>query len=172
MWLSSDITLTISREQKIKALIEMDALTGARSRRSLLKDLRRAFKQKDSASLTYSLLYAEVRDYPIYKRDYGLVHSESLLKQLSEFLQQHLCPPNKLYRFEGSDFVALLPNTGYKEACSMAKKITEKLITTEMEIGQNALVIPIDIGVSQSRADIDTRPLDVLYRASSNIGKS
>ncbi|MGR5285198.1 diguanylate cyclase domain-containing protein [Vibrio maritimus] len=171
MWLSSDITLTISREQKIKALIEMDALTGARSRRSLLKYLRHAYRNKVVSSSPYSLLYIEVRDYPTYKKDYGLVSSENLLKLLSDFFQQHLSPLSKLYRFEGSDFVAILPNTGYEVACSVAKKLTEKLINTEIEVGHHALTIPIDVGVAESHSLSASRPLDVLYRANENVGK-
>ncbi|GMQ49225.1 sensor domain-containing diguanylate cyclase [Vibrio sp. 10N] len=171
MWLSSDITLAISREQKIKALIEMDALTGARSRRALLKSLRRAFKNKEVSSPPYCLLYIEVRDYSAYKKDYGLVSSENLLKQLSVFFRRHLRPSDKLYRFEGSDFVAILPNTVYGGACNLAKHLTEKLINTSIEIGHHTLTIPIDVGVAESHTNSTTRPLDVLYRANENVGK-
>lgn len=169
MWLSNDITMTISREQKIKSLIELDALTGARSRRSLLKYLRRAFKDQDASS--YSLLYIEVRDYLTYKRDYGLVSSENLLKQLGDFFQQHISSPNRLYRFEGSDFVAILPSTDFAEACQVAKNLTESLINTELEIGQHALTIPIDVGVAENHITPTSRPLDALYRANENVGK-
>ncbi|WP_345980125.1 diguanylate cyclase [Sulfurimonas sp. HSL3-2] len=109
---------------------------------------------------------------------FGHAEGDKVIKRLVEALVEHTRHSDIIARFGGEEFVVLLPNTGVKNALSLAQKIRKNVEALEVVSDTKELIkFTISIGVAEISFDDNNiessikRSDDALYKAK-NSGRN
>lgn len=89
---------------------------------------------------------------------YGAATGDRVLWGLARVLDEEIRGEDRLARFAGQRFVALLPDTGPHSAAALAERLRQRIEACTFQIGELKLNVTVTCGVteSQSKDDIST----------------
>lgn len=142
---------------KMRDLSVMDGETGVYNSRFLFRSLEKEIKRAKRYESTLSVVFIDL-DYFKYVNDgYGHLAGSNLLQEVGEVLVTHLRDVDIVTRYEADEFVAILPETGKKEAVLTAQRIREAINGHEFRPGKNlSLTITASYGVASYPDDGQT----------------
>lgn len=143
-----------------------DSLTGVLTRRAFLDACEQELERDRRKNRVSSLLIMDLDHFKAINDSYGHQAGDRVLVDLVGRIGGLLRRPDKLSRFGGEEFVALLPETGIDEALVVAERIRAAV---EQAGAQPGCTVSIGVAASvQGEGAIDTilgRADAALYRA-------
>ena len=159
---------------EMRALAQVDGLTGLANRRTYQEAVDRLLTQARQTGQSLSLLVFDVDHFKKYNDVHGHQAGDDVLRWVARLLRSGVRKTEVVGRYGGEEFVVVLPDTTYEQAMVIAKKLVAKVRTesAQGELGP----ITVCAGVANSpRGSIASEKLFeqadlALYRAK-NAGR-
>lgn len=117
-------------QQQLYDLSIVDPLTGAFNRRHLLERVGEMVAQHDRYGHPVSLIMIDVDHFKSINDELGHGAGDKVLVGMVRKIQERLRKGEALFRTGGEEFVVLLPNTGIRDAATLAESL-RKLVEAE-----------------------------------------
>lgn len=141
------ISLTLNRHfddehQRLFKISIMDQLTKVYNRRYLFQQLDEVHYVASKTGMPFSLVMIDINHFKQVNDTYGHSVGDEVLIQLGSILISSCRRQDVPARFGGDEFILLLQDTAYAEACHVAERITaafqpiaEKYADTKVSLG-------------------------------------
>ena len=140
----------IKRNKRISKEAMYDELTGILNRRGI--DIK--VKEMEDKG---SILFFDIDHFKMVNDTYGHEFGDYVLKEIGEILKNYFRKSDVVGRWGGEEFIAILPNTEYKDALIVAEKLRQ-IIEKHNFKGKK---ITVSIGISEYKGNL----LDNLKKA-------
>ena len=147
-----------------------DGLTNLSNRKQLDATLQEEIPRARRHQRELAVLMLDIDHFKKINDTYGHLAGDSVLRGLASILQKRLRPNDRLGRYGGEEFCAILPETGLASAAKIGEELRalveahafvadDKRISVTVSIGAGAL------GDEMSMADLYRRADEMLYQA-------
>lgn len=173
--IARDITERKKAEQLLLHLSTIDDLTGLANRRAFDSFLDEEWRRALRAGYMISLMMIDVDFFKRYNDTYGHLKGDACLKLVAEVLEGVARRPgDKVARFGGEEFVAILPMSDREHAISAAEKIRAeiellKILHVKSKVNN---YVTVSIGVVTETPRQDESPSDLIRRADEALYKA
>ncbi|MDA3951883.1 MAG: diguanylate cyclase [Spirochaeta sp.] len=144
-----DVTRQKSFEHELRYLAEMDMLTNIPNRRKVADELDRELSRAQRHGHALAVLLIDVDHFKQVNDDLGHESGDAALRGIAATLQASLRPSDRVGRWGGEEFVALLPETGREGALIAAERIRRAVEEAHIVPGR---VVTVSIGFSAMEA--------------------
>lgn len=136
-------------EQRLNAenRAETDPLTGARNRHFLDRVLEIEIPRVRRYKSPISLLMIDLCDFKRTNDTYGHVFGDHILRETAKLIQSNVRQPDVVVRYGGDEFVVLMANTNYEQACLVQDRIEKAFIERNRTQDDPKMMIDISIGL-------------------------
>lgn len=171
VWTARNITRRHQLEAQLLRLSEIDELTGAYTRRRLMKELDLKFREFRRYAEPTALMMVDIDHFKQVNDEFGHVAGDQILQSTVHTCMQQLREVDLFSRFGGEEFVVLCPHTGEQEAREMAERLRQTVMQNAISLSGRKIHVTISIGVSlireadQSFESVIKRIDDALYAA-------
>jgi diguanylate cyclase (GGDEF)-like protein len=142
--------------EQLQKISRSDVLTGLYNRRHFHDYLANAWQRAEISKEPVAVLMMDVDHFKPFNDHYGHQAGDECLKQVAMALEDNLRRPGDMVaRYGGEEFVAVLPNTGPREALQAAARVrrgVEQLMMRH-EYSDAARVVTISIGIGVGSSD-------------------
>lgn len=142
--------------KKLKSIASTDHLTGLVNRRSMINIIEKSILNYKKNDKPFSLIIADIDDFKRINDLYGHNRGDRVLKAISNLLKNNLRKNDTIARWGGEEFLILLTDTSYKEACTVATKLKESLSNFQHNYLDETENLSMTFGISQFKGDLDT----------------
>ncbi len=172
--------MTRVRRQRAEAransqLARIDALTGLQNRRALEEALASQVSHHRRHVRPLSLLVADLDDFKSINDTYGHQAGDDLLRKVAQSLTAALRLSDPCFRWGGDEFVAVLPEAGYGEACDIAARVRETVALSCRTPDGRPIAITVgaaQLGPGQTADDLLQRADTELYAHKARRGNT
>jgi diguanylate cyclase (GGDEF)-like protein/putative nucleotidyltransferase with HDIG domain len=106
--------------EEIKALGEIDSLSGLHNRRRVLEQLELEVARARRYEGTFSILIADIDNFKLFNETYGQPAGDEIIKRVSGILHHRNRTSDFVGRFGGDEFILILPATYRAGAATVA----------------------------------------------------
>lgn len=160
--ISSDITEVIRLKERFKMLSITDHLTGLSNRRYFQERGKVEFQRSKRYKQPLSLMMLDIDHFKKVNDGYGHAAGDEVLVRLAGILAEDLREVDLLGRLGGEEFGVLLPNTGVREAFTLAERIRKAVAEKTVEIADGAIRLSFTISIGVAEMTDDMASLDQL----------
>lgn len=171
------IELMKSELEQLRALIQIDQMTGAFNRRGLDELFNREAARADRHAQSLCVVLVDLDNFKQINDRYGHQFGDEVLIKLVSVAKDTLRPSDIVARFGGEEFVILLPDIEIDEAVSVIHRLQKNLSLCNMT-PQTSEILPITFsaGVAlrsfgEHQKSVVSRADEALYQAK-NTGKN
>ncbi len=139
-------------DKSLQILSIEDPLTGLPNRRAMAIDLRHCDAILRRTSRPYAVSIIAVDHLKAYNDEYGHMAGDEALKHVATRLHNNMRGTDKAYRYEGADFLFLMPDTNSYGAIIASERLRNIISTSNFEnykspVGKLTVSIGIAINV-------------------------
>ena len=135
-------------KKMFKLLSETDDLTGLENLRSFNQSLETEIKTATRYNRVLSVLMIDADGLKAINDNHGHEAGNTLIKTVASSVQSCLRETDKLARFGGDEFVALLPETGSEAALEVAERIRLAVENTSADEKGTMIRATVSIGIA------------------------
>jgi diguanylate cyclase (GGDEF)-like protein len=142
----------------MQVLADTDALTGLLNRRAFLPLAGDAMSYFKRYRRTICILMIDIDHFKRVNDLYGHASGDVVIRQVGRIISEAIRTTDKVARFGGEEFVALLRETDLKGAAIFADRIRQTVANTVFEPEGQCLRATISIGMAEAEftdGDID-----------------
>lgn len=156
-----------SMQDELRALANVDALTGLPNRRCFDDRLQSEWRRLTRSYGLMAIAVIDVDHFKLYNDAKGHLAGDACLRRIAEVMQSCVRRDGDfLARYGGEEFAVLTPVIDQQDAMRFAEKIRRAVEMAKMEHAEAELgVVTISIGVAVERAANETDPVTVVKRA-------
>ncbi|MCH4889307.1 sensor domain-containing diguanylate cyclase [Acidaminobacter sp. JC074] len=141
-----DISLQKEMERKLEKISMIDELTQVGNRRALFKELSNTIEYCRYNHKPLSVAILDIDNFKDYNDSYGHVKGDECLSKIAGIIRDELKRPcDKVYRYGGEEFVAVLSDTGTDGAYVVTEKLRKKIYDEQIQHGST--YVSVSIGV-------------------------
>jgi diguanylate cyclase (GGDEF)-like protein/PAS domain S-box-containing protein len=133
--------------QQLTAQAHQDPLTGLMNRQGLQQALEQEHA-RPRGSGGFSLLLLDLDRFKVVNDNYGHATGDRALARMAEHLTGFFGPEDRLGRWGGEEFLAILPGTGPENANRLAERIRMDIESRPMEAGDHQFFVSASFGVA------------------------
>lgn len=139
-----------------------DGLTNLCNRQQLDTLLHEEIARAQRQGRELSLLMTDIDYFKKVNDSYGHLAGDSVLRGVASILQKRLRPTDRLGRYGGEEFCALLPDTALRDAVTIAEELRSTIEGRLFAAEDRQVQVTISIGAASWQQGISR---DELYRA-------
>jgi two-component system cell cycle response regulator len=140
----------IEKNILLEKLAITDSLTGLFNRGHVFSRLKAEVLRSARYKEMISFLMIDIDSFKQINDNYGHLAGDSVLKIVSNNIQNSVRDIDIVGRYGGEEFVVVCPNTDSQGALIVAERIREKTYTTEFEFKSTKIDVSVSIGLSSS----------------------
>jgi diguanylate cyclase (GGDEF)-like protein/PAS domain S-box-containing protein len=125
--IAEDITAQRASEDHLRHLAETDALTGLANYRRLSETLESEIKRSERTARAFALLVFDLDGMKQINDTHGHLAGNRALCRLADIFRFSCRSIDTAARYGGDEFAIILPETGFKEANAVGRRICERL---------------------------------------------
>jgi diguanylate cyclase (GGDEF)-like protein len=125
-----------------------DALTGAFNRRYLMEQVPTEIDRSSRYDHRLAILMCDVDHFKKINDTYGHQAGDEVLKRVVGLLKQKIRTVDWVSRYGGEEFVIVLPETGYSNACKVAETLRDSLSQLQIDFEGKTLNVTASFGVT------------------------
>jgi len=156
---------------QLQRLARRDGLTGMLNRRAMLELLDRQMRQRRRADDAFSVLMIDIDEFKSVNDRHGHEAGDRALTHVARLMTQALRAEDRIGRFGGEEFLALLPSCDLARALLQAERLRLAVHDAPLPIEAGLLRLSVSIGVAQWAGSVEdasrllVRADAALYRA-------
>lgn len=127
--------------------VDHDPDTGLLSRQFFHRQLASFHKQAAAGTGIATLLYLGLDSYPLLRAKQGLAVTESVIKDMAQFITDHCEDGHPLSRYHDDAFCLLLTDTGADKAEEFARKLCKSVEGHIIEVDGQSIQCTLSIGL-------------------------
>lgn len=166
-------------EQKLKELLNTDALTGLSNRRSVVGGLYKEVERARRYKRPFCCIMIDIDHFKKINDTYGHQAGDEVLRVIGKIMKSIFRNSDLTGRYGGEEFIVLLPETDIEGAMAAAEKIraeveNAEIVIAEKEVirmtssfGVSCLCEDDDMPLEKKAADLVGRADKALYKAKS-----
>jgi len=159
--------------KKLKSDVAIDPLTGCYNRREFNSQMDIQFANASRYTKELSVIMFDIDHFKTVNDTYGHQAGDSVLKKLSDLVNQEIRKGDILSRYGGEEFFLILPETSKSDAIELAERLRQKIETTGIKSGSQTIHVTSSFGVAARQDHISWNHLvkeadDMLYKAKDN----
>lgn len=164
-------------EEKLRALVSLDGLTGIPNRRRFDEYLSQEWRRALRSNMPLSMIMIDIDHFKLYNDHYGHQAGDSCLKTVASLVEKTLHrPADTVARYGGEEFACILPDTSLRGAILVAQAIRNAIAEAAIEhlFSPVAPHLTISMGISTLHPTLESDSGDLialadqrLYRAKS-----
>ena len=139
-----------------------DGLTNLSNRKQLDTCLAEEIARAERYGRELSVLLTDVDHFKRINDTYGHLVGDSVLRGIAAVLQERLRPTDRIGRYGGEEFCAILPDTALREAATVAEHLRACVQARTLTADEHQVRVTISIGVADWHPGLS---LDALYGA-------
>lgn len=146
----------------IRAESLTDPLTGLGNRKYFDRSIERAVEQALASGEPLSLLMFDIDHFKSFNNSYGHLTGDQVLRLVALSLKQTIKGQDITARYGGEEFAVVLPDTGLRQALTVADHIRRAVMAKELKkksTGEILGRVTISVGVSILKSGDDTDSL-------------
>ena len=141
----------VNANETLKTLALQDSLLGIGNRRAMEVDVHFTHANAVRYARLYCCALIDVDLFKVYNDCYGHQAGDDILRQVSDSIKSSLRCSDRLYRYGGEEFLALMPETTLFEAVQAIYRVTENLERLQLPHKKSPHgVISISVGIACS----------------------
>jgi diguanylate cyclase (GGDEF)-like protein len=169
--LKQELDKAIQHSKELEKKLERDQLTGAYNRRAYDRRVEEEMERFLRYGTMFSLLMMDADKFKLINDNYGHAVGDKCLQELIKRILPLLRKNDMLARYEGEEFVIILPETDSAGAKTAAEKIRKTIERIGFLYKSKKIKVTVSIGVSQSRKG-DKDHLQILERVDIAVYKA
>jgi len=160
------------RDQAVRAA-EEDALTGLRNRRALEADMIALANAARARGTALAALFIDLDRLKAINDAYGHAAGDRCLQAVAERIAAELRESDRLGRWGGDEFIALLPGANRVDATRIGERVRARVATDPITNASGTIPLSVSIGIAMvddsddSGRDLIARADKALYEAKS-----
>ncbi|MCP3672608.1 MAG: EAL domain-containing protein [Gammaproteobacteria bacterium] len=143
-----DQSLDTELEEKIQLLATQDTQTKLFNRRYLMDKLSHVTSDKEIAHSNYSLHYIQIDNFQKIRSAFGVISSDTLIKETANILKEAVDQHDLLSRFGDHTFVILSKKSKQLEAEPLAEHIRSLIESHTFQLKDDSIQPTCSIGIS------------------------
>ena len=143
------------------AQVAKDPLTQVANRAEFDRMLNNFVAAHQESNLPCSLIMSDIDQFKSINDTYGHLTGDSVLRGLASILQKRLRPNDKLGRYGGEEFCAILPETNIESAARIAEELRALVAAHTFAADGKELRVTISIGAAELGG---ATHMDALYK--------
>jgi len=143
------------RADNLGQLAITDALTSILNRRGITMALLDAMAQAERYNTPLSLAMADIDHFKQINDKFGHKVGDEVLILAAEAMTEVLRMPDKIGRYGGEEFLAVLPHTTLAQGRKLAERLRARVEKIRRAVGSKTLSPTISVGVTQFRKGED-----------------
>lgn len=147
-------TIELLRNELSVKVYSIDPLTGALNRAAMESELFNIHELVSRNRDPASILMIDIDNFKQLNDTYGHPFGDRVLCGIVKFLQRHLRPFDKLFRYGGEEFLISLNSTDIISAGIIAERIRQGVSEVPFHIDGELIKVTISIGVAGIEGDI------------------
>lgn len=166
--ISSILFMSERNREELQRLLNEDALTGAKTRRSILDMLEYEVERARRTPVKLSIMMIDVDHFKVINDRYGHVVGDEVLRQFVQSVKASLRRPSEIGRYGGEEFLIVLPDTDAAQALQIANRIRNAVSTASPDIPAYTISIGIEELSKSGTQSVDpfiAKADDALYEA-------
>ena len=128
--------------EEIKALGEIDSLSGLHNRRRAMEQLEIEVARARRYEGTFSILLADIDNFKLFNETYGNPSGDEIIKRVANILHHRNRSSDFVGRFGGDEFVLILPAT-YRAGAATVADHMRLALGSQPFIAPNGQAIPL-----------------------------
>ncbi|MCM2314257.1 MAG: diguanylate cyclase [Thermoanaerobaculia bacterium] len=148
---------SLTAERKMERLATTDNLTGIANRLSMWSHLEREWLRSDDTGRPTTVLIADVDHFKAVNDVHGHDIGDAALKHVAACLQKSVREGDRVGRWGGEEFLAVLPETGLDAGRVVGERVRATLAAERFVVSGIQFPITMTIGVAERGAG---EPLD------------
>jgi diguanylate cyclase (GGDEF)-like protein len=157
--------------RRLQQLARRDVLTGLLNRRAVHAALDELVRQRRRAADTFTVLMIDVDHFKSVNDAHGHDAGDHALVHIARLMTQTLRTEDRIGRFGGEEFVALLPGSDLRRALAEAERLRLGVLSSPLVHGELRVALSVSIGLAEwagpgeDPSRLLVRADDALYRA-------
>jgi diguanylate cyclase (GGDEF)-like protein len=154
----------------ISQMAMTDGLTNLSNRKQLDASLEEEVARAQRHRRKLSLLMLDIDHFKRINDDHGHLVGDGVLTRLAALMKQRLRPTDKLGRYGGEEFCAILPETPLCGAAEIAESLRALIDEQRIVVDNRTVAVTVSIGIAELQAEMQCADLyraadQMLYRA-------
>jgi diguanylate cyclase (GGDEF)-like protein len=143
----------------MSALTVTDPLTHVMNRRGITMGVLEAMAQAERYNTPLSVAVVDVDGFARVNEEHGKSTGDKVLADLAGVLADTLRMPDKVGRYDGEEFLAVLPHTGITPAKKIAERIRSAVHGAKLGNNGKRVNLTVSVGVTQYTKGADLEHL-------------
>jgi len=151
--------LLYEEKQKLHLLSITDDVTGIYNKRFILSCLKEEIEQSQKVRKKLTVALIDIDNFKAINDTYGHLYGDYVIERISRRITSNLRQNDIIGRFEGDEFLIILPGTSMEEGYAVMERIRKKVLELKWE---NDILVTISGGVREVDNDESTNLLKKL----------
>ncbi len=117
----------VAANERLQSLSLTDAMLDVGNRRAMEVDLQHAFDAAQRYKKSLAIMLVDIDHFKKYNDHYGHAAGDETLKQVASLLKAGLRNSERVYRYGGEEFLAILPESSLSGAVIAAERLLDSL---------------------------------------------
>jgi diguanylate cyclase (GGDEF)-like protein len=131
----------------------IDGMTGLSNRRDIMDKIDREATRSKRHQHPFTILLVNADDFKKINGTHGYNAGDDVLVEIARVLRGCVRNEDICSRWNGDEFLILLPETGYESSLPVAKKVLESICMTEFKANKPGIHITVSIGICEHDPD-------------------
>jgi diguanylate cyclase (GGDEF)-like protein len=147
----------IKQTEQLKAVAKTDTLTKISNKNDLIEHLEREQKRFARNQKSFVIMVADLDDFARINEQYGKEAGDFVLRTFSNLIRSSVRRHDIIGRWEGEQFLMILPETDLQGGQIISEKIRKKIATNPVSYKDMNIYITVTIGLTiyNKSAEID-----------------
>jgi len=138
----------MDKQQELIEMTQTDPETGQFNRQYLMKQFERVKTELANSGGSFHLIQIDCDDFKLINQEHGHSAADKLLKDIGVFIKSSISEQNTVARFEGDEFMVLIPKSPLDTVLQIADMLRESIAQKSF----NGIHITVTIGVTTGNA--------------------
>ncbi|HDP95129.1 MAG TPA: diguanylate cyclase [Candidatus Aminicenantes bacterium] len=155
----------IRTQEKLKRMAIHDSLTSLLNHGEISRILEEQWLQTRREKRPLGVILLDIDHFKTVNDRYGHQAGDAVLVEISRRLKECMRPYDKVGRYGGEEFLALLPNCDHANTARIAERIRRRISATPVTAFEHEHHITISLGGTVVEADETTPAEKILHRS-------